>query len=129
MTMCKSNGSEIFGADPARIKWNVVRGDTAILKVEFWENDETTAYDTIEWQYESSTYDAKGDVVDSLTVSPGNGYVEITAPPEITKFWGTGWSGTVAELSFDLQVTIDDVVWTPVIGTISVIADITRGSL
>jgi len=120
---------ESFGADPARIKWNVVRGDTAILKVEFWESDEETAYDTTNWQYQSSTYDSQGDVVDVLTVSPGNGYVEITAPPEITTLWGAGWNGTVAELSFDLQVTIDEIVWTPVIGTISVIADITRGSL
>jgi hypothetical protein len=127
--MVNSCGPEIFGADPANIKWNVVRGDTATLKVEFWENDEVTAYDTSNWEYKSSTYDSIGDVIDSLEVTPGTGYVEITATPEITSLWGNGWSGTVAELSFDLQVTIDDVVWTPVIGTISVIADITRGSL
>ena len=122
-------GPEIFGADPARVKWNVVRGDTAVLRVEFFENDEQTAYDTSEWTYASTTYDAKGDVLDELSVVPGNGYVEITASPDITINWGTGWSGTVAELSFDLEVTIGDVVWTPVIGTITVMADITRGSL
>lgn len=126
MTTC---APEIFGADPAKVKWNVVRGDTAILKVQFFENDEQTEYDTSGWQYASSTYDSKGDVIDELIVNAGNGYVEITAPPEITTNWGLGWSGTVAELSFDLEVTIDDIVWTPLIGTITVMADITRGSL
>ena len=120
---------EIFGADPVRVKWNVVRGDTAVLRVEFFENDEATKYDTSGWVYASSTYDSKGDVVDELLVEPGNGYVQITASPETTTNWGTGWNGTVAELSFDLEVTIDDVVWTPVLGTITVMADITRGSL
>jgi hypothetical protein len=124
-----SCGPDIFGADPARVKWNVVRGDTAVLRVEFFENDEATKYDTASWVYASTTYDSKGDVLDELQVTPGNGYVEITASPDITSNWGTGWSGTVAELSFDLEVTIDDVVWTPVIGTITVMADITRGSL
>lgn len=126
MTLCSP---DIFGADPAKVKWNVVRGDTAVLRVEFFENDEVTEYDTSGWTYASSTYDAKGDVIDELIVTPGTGYVEITASPEITKNWGTGWSGTVAELTFDLQVTFDNIVWTPVIGTINVIADITRGCL
>lgn len=126
MTLC---GPDIFGADPAKVKWNVVRGDTAILRVEFFENDEQTEYDTSGWQYASTTYDSRGDVIDELDVASGNGYVEITATPEITTNWGVGWSGTVAELSFDLQVTIDDIIWTPVIGTINVMADITRGSL
>ena len=126
MTLC---GPEIFGADPIRLKWQVVRGDTAIMRVEFYENDETTDYDTSGWEYASTTYDSRGDVLDRLSVTSGNGYVEIVASPEITANWGTGWSGTVAELSFDLEVTIDDIVWTPVIGTINVMADITRGSL
>ena len=127
--MVNSCGPDIFGADPANVKWNVVRGDTAIVRVEFFENDEQTKYDTSGWTYASTTYDSRGDVLDSLDVTPGIGYVEITASPDITANWGVGWSGTVAELTFDLEVTIDDIVWTPVIGTINVIADITRGSL
>lgn len=121
---------DIFGANPAQIKWIIVRGDTSPLRVEFYEDDESTAYDTSSWEYAASAYDIKGDIIDELIVSPGSGYVEITAPADITALWGTGYSSVVAELAFDLQVTIDnDTVWTPVIGTISVLGDVTGGSL
>ncbi len=124
MSMCEP---EIFGADPVRIKWHVVRGDTATLKIEFLENDEETYFDISNWEYKASSYDPKGDIIDELTVIPGNGYVEIKATPDITEYWGTGYTTQVAELSFDLQVTIEDIIWTPVIGTISVIGDISGG--
>lgn len=128
--MTSSCGPEVFGADPVNMQWTVVRGDTATLRIEFYENDESTAYETTGWQYVASAYDFKGDVTDELEVTPGNGYVEITAPADITEFWGTGFTKTVAELAFDLQVTIDgDTVWTPVIGTIKVLGDVTGGSL
>jgi hypothetical protein len=121
-------GPEIFGADPARIKWNVVRGDTASIRVEFLENDETTHFDTSDWEYAASSYDPKGDIIDELTVTPGEGYVDIIAGPDLTQYWGTGYGSALAELSFDLQVTIGDTVWTPVIGNILVIGDVS-GSL
>jgi hypothetical protein len=120
---------EIFGANPANIKWQVVRGDTSSLRIEFFENDELTPFDTSDWEFASTTYDFRGDVLDELEVSPGLGYVDITASADITDFWGTGYSATVAELAFDLQVTIDDTIWTPVIGTITVLGDVTGGSL
>lgn len=120
-------GSEIFGADPVRIKWHVVRGDTASLRVEFLDDNEVDYFDTSDWVYAAASYDSKGDVIDELTVEPGNGYVDIIASPDITQFWGTGYSSVVADLAFDLQVTIDDVVWTPVIGTISVLGDVSGG--
>lgn len=125
MTMC---GPEIFGADPVRIKWNVVRGDTASLRVEFLDNDEVTYFDTSNWEYVASSYDPKGDIIDELTVNPGEGYVDIVAGYDLTQFWGTGYGSALAELTFDLQVTIDDTVWTPVIGNILVIGDVS-GSL
>ena len=125
MTMC---GPEIFGADPARIKWNVVRGDTASLRVEFLDNDEVTYFDTSDWEYVASSYDPKGDIIDELTVTPGNGYVDIIAGPDLTQYWGTGYGSALAELNFDLQVTIDNTVWTPVVGNILVIGDVS-GSL
>jgi hypothetical protein len=51
------------------------------------------------------------------------------APASLTSQWGLGYKTIVTELTFDLQVTIDtDVIWTPLIGTISVIGDIS-GSL
>jgi hypothetical protein len=121
-------GPDIFGADPVRIKWNVVRGDTASLRVEFLDDDEVTHFDISDWTFSSSSYDPKGDVIDELTVTPGNGYVDIIAGPDLTQFWGTGYGSALAELNFDLQVTIDDTVWTPVIGNILVIGDVS-GSL
>lgn len=120
---------EIFGANPANLKWQVVRGDTSSLRIEFFENDEVTAFDTSDWEFAATTYDFRGDVLDELEVSSGNGYVDITAPADITSLWGSGYTATVAELAFDLQVTIDDMIWTPVIGTISVLGDVTGGSL
>jgi hypothetical protein len=120
---------DIFGADPANIKWRVIRGDTATLRVEFLENDEKTYFDTSEWSFASTAYDFKGDVLDELEVVVYGGYVDIVASPDITDFWGTGFTSTVAELAFDLQVVIDDIVWTPVIGTITVLGDVTPGGL
>jgi len=131
MTMC---GPEVFGADPARIKWQIVRGDTSPLRVDFLEDDETTYFDTSDWTYIATTYDPQSDTLDQLTVTPGNGYVDIMAPASITSQWGTGYKMIVTELTFDLQVTINgltdssDIIWTPLIGTISVIGDIS-GSL
>lgn len=124
MTSCDI--PESFGAEPVPVKWKVVRGDTAKLRVEFWQNDETTKYDTSAWTYLSTAYNSRGEVLDSLIVTPGVGYVDILATPEITSTWGLGYNPVAAELSFDLQITIDpDTVWTPVIGTIVVLADVT----
>lgn len=126
--MTSSCSPEIFGADPANIKWRIVRGDTASLRIEFFENDEVTHFDTSDWTYASSSYDPKGDVIDELTVTAGNGYADIIISSEITSLWGSGYSSVASELSFDLQVTIDgETIWTPVIGTIVVLADVTGG--
>lgn len=121
-----NSNSQSYGADPTNIKWTVVRGDTAKLRIEFWENDEVTKRDTSTWTYAATAYDFKGDVLDDLQTTSGDGYVEITALPEITSTWGTGYNSVSAELAFDLQVTIDsEIVWTPIIGTIVCLADIT----
>jgi hypothetical protein len=121
---------EIFGADPAIIKWNIIRGDTSPMKIEFYQNDETTPYDMTGWTFISTAYDFKGDILDELDVVAGEGFVEITASSDITALWGTGYNKVVAELAFDLQVTVDGTtVWTPVIGTITVLGDVTGGSL
>lgn len=118
-----------FGDSPINIKWNIVRGDTAKLRIEFFDNDEVTLTDTSTWEYASSAYDARGDVLDELEVVESQNYIEIVAPADITVNWGTGSGSVLAELAFDLEITIDDdTVWTPIIGTISVIGDVT-GSL
>lgn len=125
-----SCGPETFGAKPANIKWNVVRGDTAELRIQFFENDEATAYDTSTWDFSASAYDYKNGVTDELQVVVGSGFVDVTASAEITSLWGEGYQRTVAELAFDLQVIINNTTtWTPVIGTISVLGDVTGGSL
>jgi len=116
-----------FGQKPINLKWNIVRGDTAKLKVEFLENNETTPFDTEGWEYSSSAYDTRGDFLDELEVVVEDGYIQIVANSEITENWGVGSGAVVAELVFDLEVTIDDEVWTPVLGTIVVAGDVTGG--
>lgn len=113
-----------FGSDPAIIKWNITRGDTSKIKIEFLNNDEVTKFNTSSWEYLATAYDPKTDIADELEVSFGSGYVEVTAPSDITENWGTAYNATVAELLFDVQVTGPNFVWTPVVGTISVIGDI-----
>jgi hypothetical protein len=120
---------DAFGREPINIKWNIVRGDTGLLRVEFLQNDEKTHFDISTWEFASSTYDYRGEVVDELEVTKGVGYVDIIASPDITSEWGSGVKSIVAELGFDLEVTIGDFIWTPVIGTIAVTADITGAIL
>lgn len=121
-----SNIPDSFGAEPVPVKWKIVRGDTARLRVEFWQNNETTKYDTSTWTYLSTAYNLKTDTLDYLNVTPGEGYVDITATPQLTSSWGAGSNAVAAELSFDLQITIDvDTVWTPILGTIVVLSDVT----
>jgi len=121
---------EMLGANPAILKWNIVRGDTSPLRIEFYQNDEVTFYDMTGWTYQASAYDYKGDAIDELDVVAGEGFIEISASAAVTALWGTGYNKIVAELPFDLQITIDETtVWTPVIGTISVIGDVTGSAL
>ena len=131
---CSSCSPQIqkYGADPASVQWKVVRGDTATLEVEFLEVDETTPFDTDGWTYKATSYDATGSVLDDLPVTATTGVAMITVDPCITEKWGTAYKTVVAELPFDLQITIpaatgEDTVWTPVIGTICVLGDITPG--
>ena len=125
---------EKYGATPAHVQWTVVRGDSGTLKVEFLEDDEVTYFDTSDWTFIATSYDANGEILDDLPVTASNGYAEIKVPGSLTEYWGTKYTTVVAELPFDLQVTIpqtgEDITWTPVLGTICVLGDITpRGSL
>jgi len=129
MTTSTCCPDEYFGSNPIIIKWNIVRGDTAKLRVEFFDNDEVTLFNTSGWEYASSAYDSRGDLLDELEVIEGDGYIDIVASSDITANWGTGVASVIAELAFDLEVIIDDTVWTPILGTIKVAADVTGGSL
>jgi len=127
---------EKYGASPANIQWTVVRGDSATLKIEFFEDDEVTAWDTDGWTFLSTAYDPTGAVLDALTVIDEVGYVTISIPSEVTTNWGAQYKSVAAELPFDLQVTIpggsgeEDTIWTPVVGTICVLGNVSpSGSL
>jgi len=126
---------EKFGATPANIQWTVVRGDTATLLVEFLEDDEVTGFDTTDWTYKATAYDPVTDLLDDLSVEADGHIVTITAPATVTELWGSSaYKQVAAELKFDLEVIIEggsgvnaDTVWTPVLGTICVLSDITPG--
>jgi hypothetical protein len=122
---------EKYGANPANIQWTVVRGDSATLKIEFLEDDEVTYFDTEGWTYSATAYDPTGDVLDELEVVGFEGYANIKISSIITGYWGSKYKSVVGELPFDLQVTIpqsgDDITWTPVVGTICVLGDVTPG--
>lgn len=126
------------GASPINIQWKVVRGDSATLRIDFLEDDEVTPINISTWTFVSSSYDSSGDTLDELTVEKYTGYVIITALSETTKLWGTGYRNTVLELPFDLEIIIPndesgaiepEITWTPVIGTIVVLSDITGTGL
>lgn len=126
---------EKFGATPANIQWTVVRGDTATLLVEFLEDDEVTGFDTSDWTYKATAYDPVADLLDDLAVDVDGHIVTITASAAVTELWGSSaYKQIAAELKFDLEVIIEggsgvnsDTVWTPVLGTICVLSDITPG--
>jgi hypothetical protein len=130
--MCDINSIETYGRKPKNIQWNIVRGDTSSLKIDFFDLDESTYWDTDDWTYVATSYDSQGDILDELTVTPYSGYVLITAPADLTAYWGTKYTPVVAELPFDLQATIPTesgpITWTPVLGTIRVLGDISPGS-
>jgi hypothetical protein len=123
-----------IGAKPAYVKWDVVRGDTSVLRVEFYEENENNPYDTTGWTFISSVYDRRGDTLTTLDIEVSPGFITITATPEVSTLWGDGFNNRVAQLNFDVEVTIPeedgpDIIWTPVIGIISVIGDITGRSV
>lgn len=128
--MCTSTINR-FGANPANVQWKVVRGDTATLTIEFFEDDEINGFDCEGWTYKATTYDSTGDILDELTIDSDGHVVTITAPASLTQNWGSGYKNVVSELPFDLQVRIpatgEDTIWTPIIGTITVVGDVTPG--
>jgi hypothetical protein len=128
--------TEKLGATPAHIQWTVVRGDSSTLAVQFLEDDEVTGWDIDTWSFSATAYDVTGDILDELAVTVSGHTATIFVSADITKNWGTKYTSVVAELPFDLQATIpaesgdpEDTVWTPVLGTICVLGDITPGGL
>jgi len=123
---------DFVGADPAQVKWRVVRGDTASIEFHFLQNDEVNFLDLSLWNFSATALYSKTNTLYSLSVSVSSGIVTVTASSDITKLWGTENNQSIsAELNFDLQAirTTDAVVWTPVIGIIQVISDVSPNTL
>jgi hypothetical protein len=128
--------TEKLGATPANVQWTVVRGDSSTLSVQFLEDDEVSGWDIGSWAFLATAYDVTGDILDELAVTVSGHTATIFISADITKNWGTKYTSVVAELPFDLQATIpaesgdpEDTIWTPVLGTICVLGDITPGGL
>lgn len=120
--------SNKYGNTPVNIVWQVVRGDTASLYIDFLESDEITGWDCEGWTYAATAYDKYGEVLDQLVVDSEGHSVIITAPSHVTLNWGTKYGVVVADLIFDLEVRMpDETVWTPIVGSITVIGDVTYG--
>ena len=121
MTCCNTSNTNI-GSSPSSIKWDVVRGDTASLLIEFLDDDEVTYFDTTGWEYTSTVFDPKTSEFYELEVVADDGFVTVIATPDITESWGTGITSVVNELRFDLQVVLpDDTTWTPILGVVKVL--------
>jgi hypothetical protein len=128
--MSKKISRQQLGIKPVNIRWNIVRGDTSSIRVQFLELDESTSVNISSWQFEATAFNNRERIFDELEVRREGNEVVITANSDLTEFWGTGVSTTVAELTFDLQVAIDRfTIWTPIVGTITVIGDVTGGRL
>ena len=126
---CSSDSPILIGAEPQNVKWTVVRGDDISAKFEWYEDDGVTLKNTTGWTYAASAYDPKTSTKYTLITTSASGYVVVSAPNSTTALWGTGSNNIVAELVFDLEVTISSKKWTPIIGTIVVRSDITGSSL
>ncbi len=112
------------GESPAKIVWNVVRGDDSSIDITLMD-DAGSALNTSGWTYASKA--KYKNTVHSLTVTSASNVVTVKAPSSVTALWGAGaTTNPAAQLPFDLQVTKGDgTKWTPVIGRIVVIPDIT----
>lgn len=112
------------GEQPAKIVWNVVRGDDSSIEITLLD-DNGTALNTSGWTYSSKA--SNSGILHTLTVTSAQNVVTVKAPSATTALWGAGAvTNPAAQLPFDLQVTKGDgTKWTPVIGRIVVIPDIT----
>ena len=124
-----SDSPTIIGAEPQNVQWNIVRGDDASALFEWYEDDGITLKDTSTWTYAASAYNPKTSTSYSLTCTAGTSNVTISIPNTTSILWGTGSNAIVAELNFDLQITISGKKWTPILGKIIVRSDITGSGL
>jgi hypothetical protein len=127
MSLCCDE--QTIGADPLFFNWQVVRGDTSTLDFQFLEDDEVTFIDISDWTFVATAYNPVDEESYILDVVKSDGIVQVTANADVTAQWGIGIKPQTAELKFDLEGTSGEIVWTPVIGTIKVLGDVTIGGL
>jgi hypothetical protein len=127
MTLC---AEDVLGSSPVNVKWNIVRGDTATLRIDFLQDDEVTPYNISSWVIESTVYNPKTGARNDLEITKNSGWIVVTARADLTAQWGDGFRYRVNELNFDVEVTLaDGTVWTPVVGVVSLISDISGARL
>lgn len=119
----------LIGSEPSNIKWTIVRGDDASALFEWYEDDGVTLKNTSTWTYAASAYDPKTKTKYTLNCTAGTGNVTVAIPNTTSALWGTGSAAIIAELNFDLQITISGKKWTPILGNIIVRSDITGSAL
>jgi hypothetical protein len=129
MTCSDCSSINKIGLEPTNVQWTLVRGDSSQLRVDFLNYDETTIWNISTWTFVSTAYDPINESYEELTVTKYSGYVIISASADITSTWGLNYASVMAEIPFDLKVTIPSTstTWTPVVGTICVIGDVTTG--
>lgn len=112
------------GEAPAKIVWNVVRGDDSSIEITLLDDD-GQPLSTAGWTYSSKA--RSNMTLHNLTVTSNSNVVTVKAPASTTALWGAGeTTNPAAQLPFDLQVTKGDgTKWTPVIGRIVVFPDVT----
>ena len=126
--MC--NGSSVFGNTPANIKWEINRGDSAELKIQFFESDEVTFWDTEGWDFVASAYDPVNDAVEELETFLDEDGIRLRVDSNLSAEWGSGFGKVVLNLPFDLKAIIPgnpENTWTIISGTIVVNADVSSG--
>lgn len=129
MTCSSCSTINQVGENPINIQWTLVRGNSSQLRVDFLDYDEVTSWNISTWNFVSTAYDPLNDSYEELDVEVEDGYVLITASADVTSNWGLNYASVAAEIPFDLKVTIPatSTTWTPIVGTICVLGDVTTG--
>lgn len=112
------------GEAPAKIIWNLVRGDDSSIDITLLADD-GLPMNTDGWTYFSKA--SYNGTLYSLNTTSVDHVVTIKATANTTALWGEGkTTNPAAQLPFDLEAIRDDgTKWTPVIGRIVVVPDIT----
>lgn len=129
--MSCANTIQTFGTNPINAQWKINKGNTSVLEITFLEQDEVTPFDITGWTVVANVYDKYNDSLTELTTGFAGETLIITASADQTSTWGPANRFSIAELRFEVVVTIpqmgDDYIWTPISGTICLLSDVATG--